>query len=197
MPTLVVPFRGAPGKSRLEPLVGQARLALTCAMLADVLAACAAVGQTLVVGPPEEPVGNAELVADPGGGQGAAVLAGLDAAVARGAAGPFLVVNADLPCVTSRDLFTLAGGVPEDGLALVPAADGTTNALALAKAALFEPVYGPGSAERFSRLGRSRTLDIANLIDDVDTVAQLERLRGRLGPETRKVLASLRLGAAA
>jgi 2-phospho-L-lactate guanylyltransferase (CobY/MobA/RfbA family) len=197
MPTLVVPFRGAPGKSRLAPLPQQARLALTRAMLADVVAACAAVGPTLVVGPIDEQVGAAELVPDPGGGQGAAVRAGLDAATAGGSSGPFLVVNADLPCVTPRDLFTLAGAVPEGGLALVSAADGTTNALALATADVFAPVYGPGSAARFAALAPARMLDIAGLIDDVDTVDHLERLRSRLGRHTRSALASLRLGAAA
>jgi hypothetical protein len=40
-------------------------------------------------------------------------------------------------------------------------------------------------------------VDAPNLIDDVDTVADLERLGARLGRCTRSVLASLRLGAAA
>jgi 2-phospho-L-lactate guanylyltransferase len=197
MPTLVVPFRGPAGKSRLAPLDRLARLALTRAMLADVVAACAAVGPTLVVGPAPEQVAGAEFVADPGGGQGAAVRAGLDAAVAGGLAGPFVVVNADVPCVRPRDLFALAGSVPEGGLALVPAADGTTNALALARDDLFAALYGPGSAARFAALAPSRTLELANLVDDVDTVAQLDSVRARLGPHTRRVLASLRLGAAA
>ena len=65
---------------------------------------------------------------------------------------PYLVVNADLPCATSRDLLALVGAVPDGGLALVAAADGTTNALALSDERLFEPVYGPGSAERFAAL---------------------------------------------
>jgi 2-phospho-L-lactate guanylyltransferase len=197
MPTLVVPFRGAPGKSRLEPLPHAARVTLTRAMLADVVAACTAVGRTFVVCPAAERVAGVECVNDPGGGQGAAVVAGLGAAVAAGAAAPFLVVNADLPCVTTRDLVALAGAVPEGGLALACAADGTTNALALAAAALFEPLYGPGSAERFARLGQSRTLELANLMDDVDTVQHLERLRPRLGQHTSEAFASLRLGAAA
>jgi 2-phospho-L-lactate guanylyltransferase (CobY/MobA/RfbA family) len=111
--------------------------------------------------------------------------------------GPFLVVNADLPCVTARDLLALAGAVPDDGLALAPAADGTTNALALSTLAVFAPVYGPGSAERFAALGRSLRFEAPNLMDDVDIAADLERLRGRLGPRTRSVLTTLRAGAAA
>jgi 2-phospho-L-lactate guanylyltransferase len=203
MASLVVPFRGAKGKSRLGTLPSDARAALAAAMLADVLSACTAVGPTFVVGPPGNralralPRG-ATVIPDPGGGQGSAVRAGLEAAaLAAGGVGPLLVVNADLPCVTARDLLALAGAVPDGGLALAPAADGTTNALALSSAGLFVPVYGPGSAERFAALGPSREVDAPNLIDDVDTVADLERLRGRLGPRTRSVLASLRTGAAA
>src|SRR5205085_423882 len=122
---------------------------------------------------------------------------GLDAAVVAGGGPPYLVVNADLACVTARDLFTLAGAVPDGGLALAPAADGTTNALALSTPDLFQPVFGPGSAARFAALGPSRTVDAPNLVDDVDELADLERLAPRVGPSTRAVLAQLHLGEAA
>ena len=125
-------------------------------MLDDVVAACRAIGQTFVVGPAVSVPADVTVLRDPGGGQGAAVRAGLEAAsLASGGVGPFLVVNADLPCVTARDLLALAGAVPDDGLALAPAADGTTNALALASPAVFAPVYGRGSARRSSRRTRS------------------------------------------
>ena len=116
--------------------------------------------------------------------------------MAAGGGPPYLVVNADLPCVTARDLFTLAGAVPDRGLAVAAAADGTTNALALSSPDLFEPVYGPGSAARFAALAPSRTVDAPNLVDDVDTVDDLERLGARVGPHTRAALSKL-LGAAA
>src|SRR5829696_7062933 len=93
MPTLVVPFRGTDGKSRLEPLADEARAALANAMLADVLAAAAAVGQTFLVAP--EPAASVVHVADPHRGQGVAVVAALGAAAAAGAAPPYLVVNVD------------------------------------------------------------------------------------------------------
>jgi hypothetical protein len=99
--------------------------------------------------------------------------------------------------VTARDLLALAGAAPAGGLAVAPAADGTTNALALASPGLFVPLYGPGSAGRFAALGPSRLLELPNLTDDVDTVGDLERLRRRLGPRTRAVLAALRAEAAA
>ena len=197
MPTLVVPFRGQDAKSRLGDLRPEARSALADAMLGDVLEACLAFGPAVVVAPPGTAVGDAVLVPDPGGGQGAAVLAGLDAAVATGGSAPYLVVNADLACATARDLLTLAGAVPDRGLAIAAAADGTTNALALASPDVFEPVYGPGSAGRFAALAPSRTVEAPNLIDDVDTLADLERVAARVGRRTRVVLRAIRLGAAA
>jgi len=167
-------------------------------MLADVLAAATAVGAVLVVAPEDVrlPPGVTR-VDDPHRGQGAAVAAALDAATAAGLPAPYLVVNADLPCVDSRDLLALAGSVPDGGLSLAAARDGTTNALALSDDRLFQPVYGPGSADRFAALAPSRRLDAPNLIDDVDTLDDLARLRDRLGEHTRRVLASLDLPSAA
>lgn len=197
MPSLVVPFRGAEGKSRLELPTTAARAALVRAMLADVVAACTAVGPTFVVTPDDAPIEGATLVPDLRRGQGEAVRAGLDAAFTAGGPGPVIVVNADLPCVTARDLFALAGAVPDAGLALAPASDGTTNAIALASIDLFAPLYGPGSAARFAALAPSRVVDSPNLVDDVDTIADLQRLLARLGPHTRSVLTALRAEAAA
>ena len=187
MPTLVVPFRGTDGKSRLDPLAKDARAAVAQAMLADVLAAAAYVGPTFLVAP--EPAASAIHVADPHRGQGAAVVAALDAAVAAGAAAPFIVVNADLPCVRPRDLLALAGAVPDEGLAVAAALDGTTNALALSSADLFRPLYGPGSAARFAALGPSQRVDAPNLVDDVDTLDDLAPLGERVGPHTQAALA--------
>ena len=181
MPTVVVPFRGETAKQRLAPAPDEVRAALAQAMFDDVLEAARAIGEVVVADAPE--------------GQGAAV----EAALRRVETGPVLVVNADLPCVRSRDLLTLLGALPEGGLALAPAEDGTTNALAVASPHLFAPLYGPGSADRF--LARARRLDVAaavahvpNLRDDVDTLADLERLEGRLGTHTAAALDALRSG---
>jgi 2-phospho-L-lactate guanylyltransferase len=198
MTSVVVPFRSSDPKRRLATLSDRDRVRLAEAMLADVLAAAVAVGRVLVVSP--QPIALPEGVThvpDPHHGQGAAVRAALDAAAATGLPGPYLVVNADLPCATSRDLLALAGAVPDGGLALVAAPDGTTNALAFADERLFEPVYGPGSAERFAALGEARLLDAPNLIDDVDAPGDLARLGARLGEHTRRVLAVLGLESAA
>ena len=84
--------------------------------------------------------------------------------------------------------------MPEGGIAVAPASDGTTNALALADPGLFAPLYGPGSAEEFrshaSQLGvASVVVTRANLAEDVDTVDDLSRLAGRVGPHTKAALA--------
>jgi 2-phospho-L-lactate guanylyltransferase len=198
MATVVVPFRSTDPKRRLDALAEPDRVRLAHAMLEDVAAAARPLGELLVVA--AEAAGlpaGARHVPDPHHGQGAAVRAGLDAAVASGLPAPYVVVNADLPCVTTRDLLALIGAVPEHGLALAPAADGTTNAIALSDEALFAPVYGPGSAERFAALAPSTRLEAPNLMDDVDMPGDLARLERRLGDSTRRVLASLRLESAA
>ena len=198
MATVVVPFRSSDPKRRLDGVREHDRSALALAMLADVLDAAAPLGAVLVVAPADAAVPEGvRHVEDPHRGQGAAVLAGLDAAVSAGLPAPFLVVNADLPCAGTRDLLALAGAVPDGGLAFAAAADGTTNAIALSARGLFEPVYGPGSATRFEALAPSRRLDAPNLMDDVDTLDDLLRVRDRLGAHTRQALASLDLPHAA
>ena len=121
MPTIVIPFRAEGAKQRLPE---ELRAELARAMLADVVAAAGEVGRT--------------LVAD-GKGQGAAA----EAALSDVREMPVLVVNADLPAVTPRDLLSLLGSIPPDGIAVAAAADGTTNALGRAARGLFEPLYGP------------------------------------------------------
>jgi len=150
MRTVVVPFAGAAGKTRLAA-ARRTRQEVSLAMLGDVLAA----------------------------------------ALALAGDGPALVVNADLPCVTADDLEALTDAIPAHGLALVEAADGTTNALGLSSPSVFAPVYGPGSADRFRGLtAGSVTVSVPNLVDDVDTLADLERLFARCGPRTQACLAT-------
>lgn len=191
MRTVVVPFAGAAGKTRLAA-ARQTRQEVSLAMLGDVLGAALGVGPTLVATGDDDGAAlarelGASVVADPGGGQGAAVAA----ALALAGRGPVLVVNADLPCVTADDLEALAEAIPDRGLALVEAHDGTTNALGLSSPAVFAPVYGPGSADRFRGLGAaSVSVRLPNLVDDVDTPADLERLFARCGLRTQSCLAT-------
>jgi 2-phospho-L-lactate/phosphoenolpyruvate guanylyltransferase len=193
--TVVIPFAGAEGKTRLHASSRVRRL-LAHAMFCDVLAACLSVGRTRVVTPDEENAAaadaGAEFVADPGGGQGAAVQAGLDGVEPGG----ILVVNADVPCVVPQDLRSLLAATPAGGVALVEALDGTTNALSLPAAGAFAPLYGPSSSDRFRAHAESLGMDavsvaLPNLADDVDTMDDLTRLQLRAGPRTQACLAEL------
>jgi 2-phospho-L-lactate/phosphoenolpyruvate guanylyltransferase len=158
MPTFVVPYR-LNGKTRL----GDAEIAR--AMLDDVRAACAPLGEVLVCDAP--------------GGQGQALAAFLE-----DMSGPVVIVNADVPCAVTAELEALAAAAP----ALVAAADGTTNALALTDARDFVPLYGAGSAGRYGATLSARALDLPGLRDDVDTWADLVRVGERAGPNTRRRL---------
>jgi 2-phospho-L-lactate/phosphoenolpyruvate guanylyltransferase len=164
MATVVVPFRGANGKSRLG-LPEPERRELALSMLRRVLDAAAEVGEVVLVTDDEEArTLTSQWVEDPGGGQGAAVEAALTFAE-----GTTLVVNADLPRIEAQDLRDLLDAIPSGGVALVEAPDGTTNALGLADPALFEPLYGAGSAARFKERG-AVAVDVPGLAEDLDTL---------------------------
>jgi len=193
---IVVPFRGEQGKSRFDA-TPEDRMRLALAMLGDVVTACVATAPTVVVTGDPEGAGlarelGADVAADPGGGQGAAV----SAALACCGDEPVLVVNADVPCVVPHDLRTLAGAAELGAMGLVEADDGTTNALALPRPTAFAPLYGPASADRFRAHAASLGVDavaaaIPNLADDVDTIADLDAIAFRAGPRTQAALAGL------
>jgi 2-phospho-L-lactate guanylyltransferase len=199
MAGIVVPFRGSGGKQRLTGLGEQAHRAIALAMLADVLAAATEVGSTVVVSDDDEGrrvavEAGADVIDDPGGGQGAAVAA----AIGFFPAGAVLIVNADVPCVLPYDLRSLFAATPPGGIALVASEDGRTNALSLPAPHLFQPLFGPHSADRFARAARDLGLEVVvaaipNLADDVDTPEDLERVRLRAGSHTQAALHSLKL----
>ncbi len=199
MAAIVVPFRGITGKRRLLGLDRDVHARLVLAMLGDVLAVATAVARTIVVTGDERgsklacEVG-AETVADPGGGQGAAVAAALGALPADAV----VVLNADVPCVTPYDLRSLMAATPLGGIALAASADGRTNALSLPAPYLFQPLYGPRSSERFQAAARDLGLEVVavaipNLADDVDTRADLDRVSLRAGPRTQAALHELQV----
>jgi 2-phospho-L-lactate guanylyltransferase (CobY/MobA/RfbA family) len=159
--TYVIPYRSV-GKTRLGDS------ALADAMVSDVVDACKAAGadDVVIVGAP--------------GGQGEAIQGALFAH-----SGPVTIVNSDVPCATPDELRRLSASAP----AIVPARDGTTNAIALRDARHFVPLYGPGSAERYAEALRAERLDLAGLRDDVDTWDDLERVRDRVGSNTQRYLA--------
>jgi 2-phospho-L-lactate guanylyltransferase (CobY/MobA/RfbA family) len=160
--TYVIPYRIG-GKTRL----GDPNLAL--AMLSDVTAAV-------------NELSEEALVIDGPGGQGEAVAGKLAAH-----RGPVTILNADLPCVTSVEIEELTAAAP----ALVAARDGTTNALALRDVSDFKPLYGPGSAARFTEYLGAIGLDLPGMRDDVDTWDDVERVRDRVGKHTREYLNQL------
>ena len=200
MPTVVIPFAGVEGKTRLHAS-RRARRALSLAMLGDVLAAALVVGEPRLVTADDEAAAiagelGADVAGDLGDGQGpavAAALAGVDP-------GPVLIVNADVPCVVPDDLRALLAATPAGGIALVEALDGTTNALGLSAREAFVPLYGPDSASRFRAHAHELGLEavsvaLPNLADDVDTIGDLQRLQLRCGPRTQACLFELPVGA--
>jgi 2-phospho-L-lactate guanylyltransferase len=179
----VVPVKGLEGaKSRLAPALGpDGRARLVERMLATVLHACEqadSITEILVV-TPEPALGRGHgVLRDEGVGQGPALeLALADPRAAGGA----LIVMADCPLATAGALDRLAAAAGP--LALVPARDGGTSALALLDPALVRPAFGvPGSAA--ITIARARAAGIAPavlddeaLAFDVDRPADLARAR--------------------
>jgi 2-phospho-L-lactate guanylyltransferase (CobY/MobA/RfbA family) len=162
MTHFLIPFRHG-GKTRL----GDQELAL--AMLGDVTDAINALGVEA-------------LVVDGSGGQGEDVLAALETL-----RGPVTIVNGDVPCVTPAELEELTTRAP----AIVASRDGTTNALSIREATAFAPLYGKGSAARFAKHLGAERLALPGLRDDVDTWEDLERVRDRVGENTRRYLKAL------
>jgi len=194
--TFVIPYAGSEGKTRLQTS-RRLRRAISLAMLGDVLAAALTVGTVRVVtadadGAEAARDAGADVVDDPGGGQGAAVAAGLEDL----SPGAIVIANADLPCAVPADFRALLAATPAGGIAFVEALDGTTNALSIPASAAFAPLYGQDSAHRFRDHAKALGLEavsavVPNLADDVDTMDDLQRLHLRLGPRSQAALASL------
>jgi 2-phospho-L-lactate guanylyltransferase len=178
----IVPVKGFDGaKTRLAPaLAPAAREELVLRMLDAVLAACrnASYVRDLLVVTPEPSLGRgAPVLVDEGSGHAAAIALALRDPRARSGA---LVVMADCPLATPASLDALAEAARP--LALAPAADGGTSALALADPTLVEPAFGvPGSAAVTLARARAAGIDAVVLADpalafDVDRPSDLERL---------------------
>jgi len=192
MPVPLVPLKAlAEAKGRLAPEVGplQRRL-LAIAMFEDVIAALQAVpalAAPVVVSPDREVWRRAEALGcrvveePPGTGDLNAALAA--AAARAGNGSPLLVVVADLPLASAAGLErVLAAEAP---VAVVPSADGGgTNVLAWGDPASFAPSFGPDSAARHLAVPGAVRVDDPGLSLDVDTVADLGVVAGRLDPSS-------------
>ena len=80
--------------------------------------------------------------------------------------GARVIVNADLPCGAA--LVNRAVGRTDSPSSRPPTGRRTRSSLSDPGP---QPLYGPGSAERFRAAAPSRTVAIENLVDDVDTLA--------------------------
>jgi 2-phospho-L-lactate guanylyltransferase len=169
-------------KRRLGPLLSAAqRAGLVEAMLADVVEACnraQSVTTVLVVTPdPALAPAGVDVLIDPGRGHSQAI--GRALADPRAAAGA-IVVMADCPLVRPETLDLLAAEARP--IALCPAQDGGTNALALRPADALEPAFGVKNGalvtiERARRRGFEATVVDDPLVAlDVDPPEDVERV---------------------
>lgn len=198
---LVVPVKGGTAaKSRLHTPPGVDRRSLALALATDCLAAVTRAlppaRVVVVTSAPESrqlAVGlGALVVADPGAGLDAAVLAGLGGAQASEPGTGLAVLLGDLPCLRPDDLLTALAAAAAHPLAVVPDAEGTGTVLLTARAGSdLVPSFGTGSALRHVRAGHVRLdLDLPRLRCDVDDDASLRRaLDLGVGPATRSALA--------
>ena len=193
----VVPLRSpGEGKTRLAATLSQPeRAGLAAAMLADVLAALADSPVDRVVVAASGPGGaelaarlGAQVVIDPPG------VASLDAAIAAAAqrlapVTALLVVMADLPCLTARDVSRLLAVEAMVGLA--PTEDGGTGGLLRRPASAMPTAFGPASAARHAALAAASgsPLELVHrpgFARDLDTPQDLAGLgRWPLGAATR------------
>jgi 2-phospho-L-lactate guanylyltransferase len=181
----IIPIKGPDeAKRRLAgALDDDARRRLVARMLSQATGAVEAargIHRRLVVAPAGVELNEGFILhADPGGGLNAAVSSAL-AAAARGGATRAVVIAADLPQLTTRDVELLAAAPPET-IAIAPDRHETgTNALSLPLPAArdFAFAYGPDSFARHNavaeRLGLAvQIIESPGLMRDIDVPADL------------------------
>lgn len=193
-------------KQRLrESVAEELRARLAAAMVADVLRALArtaAIERTVVV--TREPsvaaaarAQGATVVEDRAeAGQSAAAALGIERALADGLQRA-LCVPGDCPALDPDELELLLASGERREVVVVPDRHGTgTNGLLLAPPDAIAPSFGPGSFARHRALAaqagmRCRVERTPSLLLDVDTGADLQAMRERLG-EVRELAHSTR-----
>lgn len=160
------------GKTRLaDELCADERDRLVEAMLGHVVqVAEETVDRAIIVGPQRSGVGaNLERIAEPGGGLNAALGHAL-AVIARkpGAPSRLMVIAADLPCLTAKEVAQLAD-LPPGTIGIAPDRHGRgTNALSLPlpQAADFRFHYGTNSAALHRKAAHMVGLNAVTIIAD-------------------------------
>jgi 2-phospho-L-lactate/phosphoenolpyruvate guanylyltransferase len=170
-------------KARLSGVLSaEQRAALMLELLETVLAAVAAadVGPvTVVSGDPLPPNGVARWD-DRGLAWNDALAAAMREIVAEPIAA---VVSADLPHLSADDVRALVEATPVRGIVIARATDGGTNAVAMRPPGALATLFGqPASSRRHAEAAAAHDLDhvlldLPGLAFDVDTPADLERLR--------------------
>ncbi|BDI21841.1 2-phospho-L-lactate guanylyltransferase [Herbiconiux sp. L3-i23] len=193
--SVVVPVKGAAGKSRLGDDPRRARFAWAFAQ--DAVAAVVAtadVGEVIVVCADVEDARRmfpaARIVADPGRGLNAAIRAGLE--TVPDARADTAVLLGDVPALTSGELAAALLAARGFERALVPDADGSGTVLTTAREGTRHvPRFGSDSRVLHEAVGYREIFVPAEsgLRRDVDALSHLEGIDpSRLGAHTRAVL---------
>lgn len=178
------------GKQRLSShFANDLRAELVEAMLLDVIDACTSstsITDVMIVTPnPAIAPATCTVMTDPGRGHAQAIETALERA---GAADSVVILMADCPLVTGEAIDRLVGSAAP--LALAPAQDGGTNALAMRPANLLRPAFGvPGSSAITMATARELGLNMKLVNDpvfaiDLDDPRDIERIVSR-SPTTR------------
>ena len=166
------------GKRRLSASVGpETRRRIGMAFAQNTVSMAEAVGLIPVIVAGDDAVADWSIgqgipwLPDPGTGLNDAAEEGVSWASVSGAG--WLVVHADLPLMSRRDL-ELPRDIVEDGeTVLAPSADGGTSLFGSNEAQSF--AYGPGSfSTHLARNPQSRVVTSLGLLHDVDSVNDLE-----------------------
>lgn len=191
----VIPIKSTDDcKSRLSPaLDSEQRRTLVDAMFSQVLSAAreaSAISKILLIGPPvDEAVDGIEILPDPGKGLNPAVQYALDEVAAR-APERVLIVFADLPGVSARELDMLAVA-PADTVAIAPDRHETgTNAISLPLPAARDFVFAFGldsfakHQKEAHRLGLKVEIVFSHGLErDIDEPEDLADAEAILGPD--------------
>jgi 2-phospho-L-lactate guanylyltransferase len=171
-------------KSRLAPaLSATERAALMRELLEKVLAAVSAadVGPVTVVSAERLELNGVPRWNDLGLEWNEALSAAMRAVVTEPVAA---IVSADLPLLAPDEVRELVRATPEQGIAIARALDGGTNAVSMRPPGALttrfgEPASARAHADAATALGLAQQIvDLPGLAFDVDTPADLERLRG-------------------